>query len=402
MMVKEKRRINNRIPARMAWFLIISTLPQILGIENGFIDTVVKLLTIAVFTLLVFRSKDLLDMNIFFLVYICVSVARSLGTLLINQVGIVSLITEILTNVLLFYLFYEKPRNTKIVTKENVNEFFEIFVWFMVVACVYNMIFNFSEFISFSRGSVYTDDGAKSFFDNKNTFGIFLMFGTIASTNMAIETKERKWLAITGLFVLNELAAQCKTAIYLSAVVVLFVILINKKVKMSRKVAAVAVIFIGSRIPVVYNFFSNMLSDTQSMDIRNFAVERMLPLVKGIRFFFGYGNDLARNLAVAYTGNQYYHNTYLYALISGGFFKFLLYIVGIGVSLLFGYRILKLDRETGWLSIITTGSYVVYAWMESFILFHSNVVSLLATVFVVTIPILRYNALAYGSKPGRG
>lgn len=392
--------VKNKLPIYLVWFIIASSMSQIIGISNSIIDTAIKLLILGVFSLVVIRGNDLLNINVFTMLYIILFVGRSIATIIVNQVGIVSGFIEIFTTIIIFYLLFEKPRGTKIITTHSIMEFYKIFVYFMIIACVYNMIVNANTLVNITTVSVYSENGARSFFDNKNTFGFYLLMGSLSTMFLRVHTKDKKWLAVSLLFIVNELMAMCRTAMLLSLVILMMSLILNGK-KTGRRLLVALFIIIGGyviikMVPVLDRyFFGSVLGDTESLEARELYIQNMLPLAREEHLWVGYGGDLSRTLARVYTGNRYFHNTYLYYLISGGVLQIALFVLSALYVTKNIITTIKRNKVIGVMCLVSLTVYLVYAWIESVAWFNTQVVSMIATVFAVSMPLLWRNATQY-------
>ncbi len=395
----EKKKMKSKYPSQLAWLIIISSLSQVMGGNESFIDTVLKLGIIGVFSLIAIKGRDVLNISVFFMAYIFLFLISNLSTIIVNKVGIVSGIIEVFTVLLLFFLFYEKSKNIKGVTESDVMQFYKLYAYFMVIACVYNMIVNFRSLANIFSLSLYAADEVRSIFDNKNTFGMYLLFGSLACMFLHAQTKEKKWLPISALFILNELMAMCRTAMLLSVAIFIVSLAVTRK-HPSRNIVLVVIasfftLLMIEKVPVLNSyFFGNVFGNVDSMDTRAQYIENMIPLIRGRYALVGYGPEKATTLAAVYTGNKYYHNTYLYLTISGGLFKFSLFALVVAKTVATSVRILKKDRVLGIMLLVSVVCYLAYAYIECFALLDTPVISMVATIFTVSMPILFENALS--------
>lgn len=395
--------IKNKLPTNMAWFIIASSIPQILGINNSLIDTAFKLLVMGVFALVAIKGKDVSNVSMFSVGFMAFTIIRNIITIAVNRVGIVSGFVEIFTTLILFYLFFEITRSTKAVTVDDVMGFYKVYAYFIIISCVYNMIVNFGSLTNIFSAVVYSGKGVCSFFDNKNTFGFYLLMGSLATMFLYSRTKEKRWFFTSLLFIVNELMAMCRTAMLLSLVVLLMSIIVGGRKTGRRILVAICLVVAGfiviKNVPFLDRyFFGSVLGDTDSLEVRETFVENMLPLARGKQLWIGYGGDLSRTLALSYTGNIYFHNTYLYLLISGGLFQVVLFLSCIITAIKSSVVSYRKDMGIGAMCLISIVIYLVYAYIESVPLFNTKVVSMISTIFAVSMPLLLKNAINYETE----
>lgn len=388
------------VPYFFGIFIVLAMLPQIIGFNGSMVDSMYKLLLLAWLFIMTLASKNIGKVSYFTLIFIVVSLINTIGTLAINNISIVSEVYVFLIGIILSIILVESALKENTLRFFDVLVFYKIFVYFMLIAAIYNMIIHFNSLLHITSISVYNSENICSFFDNKNTYGVFLIFAVLASTILNIITREKLWLVSSGIFLVNELMAMCRTAILLS----LILIAISFWVDESKKIRN-AIVFSLLIITVVATLntndfvreyvLNNLFGSTKSIDARNSYIEALLPFARGAHLWFGYGNRGALELAAQYTGNVYYHNAYLKELMMGGIIKLGTQIFVLLTSFKYGFRCRKLKKTIGNLCILSTIIYIIYVFAESVILFDAPVVAIMAVMFIISMPILFYNSLIY-------
>ena len=313
--------MKNKIPKHYALFIILALLPQILGINSTILGTLWKVLVLLFLLFFVSNRENDNKISSTGFYYLIFYLLVSLICLLADSKVTISTILNIGISVLLVYLFFDRPIKEKKLSDLDILGFFRIFAWFVVVACVFNMIVNIRQLFNIASISIYGSDATKSFFDNKNTFGVFLIFGAISATFLKVVEGNKKWLFAMAIFLLNEVMAMCRTAIVLTLFFIIVSFLVGDSKTLKSRIIAlfivlVAVIALYFSNSTIRNFIdNNLFGNTDSLDTRDGYIEKMLPLAKGIHLFFGYGDERSIELAGQYAGNRYYHNTYLHLLI---------------------------------------------------------------------------------------
>ena len=387
----------NKTPKYYAVFILLALVPQIFGFNSSNLGDIWKIgVLLWLCLMLPTRNKGSFSYTgIYFFVFfllinvVCILADSNLSFNTIINFGI---------SILLVYLFFESPIKEQNITEKDVLQFFRFFAIFMLISCGYNMIVNVRQLLNISSISVYSGNATASFFDNKNTFGVFLIFGAISATFLKVVDGNNKWLIVLAIFILNEVMAMCRTAIILTIFFLIVSFLVGEKRTFKKRILALTVLIIGAIllyyfVSPIRNFIgNNLFANTDSLDTREGYIERMLPLADGIYLFLGYGEEKRVQLALQYAGNRYYHNTYLHLLIMGGLLKIILFAVTILYSVSISFKLCKLNRKTGYMCIATIIAYLVYASIESVILFDTPVIAMLATIFVVSVPRLFLNA----------
>lgn len=390
-------KIGETVPKYFGWFILLAMLPQILGFNGSAIDSIYKLLLLGWLFIKTAKGKKLGKISNFTSVFILIGLINTVGTIATNNVSIFGELYTYFVGVILAIVLIDSALNERTLRYLDVLTFYKVFVYFMLLAAIYNMIIHFNSLLHITSVNIYSAESVCSFFDNKNTYGVFLIFAVLASTILRIITKERKWMFFSGIFLVNEMMALCRTAILLSLILIAISFWIDERKRFKNILIFFMIISIGVVIlntnKAVSEYVLNIFGNTQSVDSRNSYVESLLPFAKGIHFWFGYGSQGALELATLYTGNAYYHNAYLKALMMGGIIKLCMQIYAILTSLMYGLKCRKIQKNTGNLCLLSTLIYIIYVFVESVILFDTPVVAIMAAMFIISMPIMFYNSL---------
>lgn len=394
------KREKEKIPIYFGWFVIMAMIPQLLRFNGSTIDTLYKLVAIGILSALVVRRNNLWKVSRYFAFYLFGSVIGAIGTIVVNSNGVAGEMMPLIIEIILLYILYEGIKNESGISIDNIFSFYKIIVYFMFIAAVYNMIIHANSLIHMTSLSVYNSEEISSFFDNKNTYGVFLIFGSLAATILRINFKQTRWSIFTILFLINEMMAMCRTAIIISLVLISISFIINSDKKIRSIIVlfvliAVLTIICNTNTEISNYITNNMFGSTRSLNSRTGFIENMLPLIRGEHFWVGYGNSNASKLAVQYAGNFYYHNTYLKNMISGGIVKLFLQMSLVITSINYGLKCRCYNRNIGNLCIISTAVYLIYAYVEAVVLLDTPVVSIMVTMFIISMPVFFYNALVY-------
>lgn len=382
-----------KLPGIYALFIIGALSPQILGFNGSLFDTFFKLCLIGLLLLFLFEKRTIRYFDFYGVLYLALLITSYSLTFLASNDSIGTFLENSIISILLVYLLYRCPKNSAGIQLEDCLRFYSIYVYFILIACLYNMTIHYNSLLNIMNLSVYGGSEICSFFDNKNTFGVFLMFGVLGAMILKTITNQKRWLVIILICILNELMAMCRTAIALSVGLFIAGVLIDKT---HRKRNAFLLLFgVGTAIFIIntnsgigHYFTRTLFGSTQSLDARNNYIQEMLPLIHGQYAFWGYGDIEASRLAATVTGNQYYHNTYLKLLISGGILRLWVYIMALALAIQNGINVFRHDVKIGGLCLLSIIIYIVYSCVESVILFDTPVVAMVATIFTISMPIL--------------
>ncbi len=394
-MIQGKAKEN--LPQYYAIFIIAAMLPQMVGFNGSMLDTVWKLVVVG--SLILLTKKSFTSYPLYSLFYVFLSFIGQLGAVAFGGESLSGIVVNTVFTMLMIILFLNYPLQIKAITIDDILKFYKIFVYFIAVACLYNILLHPSRLMSLPSTSVYGSEDVCSFFDNKNTFGVFLLFASLAAVVLKYYTKQKRWTLLLALIVINELMAACRTAIVISFALMIASLLISQSgitfKRIAITVAATGMLLVLlNRIDIFNKLFNSLFYSIDSMETRNDYVASMKPLIKDVYAVFGYGDETSKQLAFRYTGNRYFHNTYLNIMIANGMVGFLLFASVIFVSLRTSFKIAKHDKAAALLCILSCVVYLVYAYVESTLLFDTPVVSMVATILVVSMPIFFLKAVS--------
>lgn len=387
-----------KIPYYYGLFIVLALLPQILGFNGSIVDDVFKIGLIALF---LYKTSALIAIRragVFTVLFLFFSIIDTLGIVIINEASVLREGMNLIISILLVFILVETALKTTCIDRNDVLLFYKIYSYFICIASIYNMIVHYNSLIHITSLTVYNSEDICSFFDNKNTFGVFLIFGILATMILKIITKQNKWLLLSVIFLLNEIMAMCRTAIILSVVMLAISFFVDKRNRIKNAIIFLCILFVVRHL-IINNqtinrfIFETLFGSTTSMDARSGYIDSLLPLSKSIHFWFGYGHDGAMDLAKLYTGNSYYHNGFLKVIMSGGIIKLGLELMAILFSVYYGIKCLRLDRRIGNLCILSSFVYVIYTCVESVVLFDTPVVAIMSVMFIISMPIIFYNCI---------
>ena len=380
--------------------IIFALVPQMLKFNGSLIDTAWKL--ILMFGILFFCYNACVKERVFRVrgtefVYLSLFCAVSILSAFLSEGSLVSDVEAMLFQVIMFFIFYQTT-SWQDYNTSDIYRFFSLIVNFMMIACVYNLIFNFSSFIHLTDNNLYdTATGVSSVFDNKNAFGLFLTYGIIGAMGLKMTTKEKKWNFYVIFFMLNALVALCRTAIVVSALVIACCILLDSKKIFRNIIILVAIIgiclLIINFVPAIHDFVVRNSESTSSVDSRVDQWESLLPLVKGEHAVFGYGPSFSKILTKMYSAKSYFHSTYLYIILCYGWLGVLCFSIIVIDALKRSIRILRMKYSYGVVCLASVFAYLVFSLSEKYMLFDTPVVSMTVTAFTISIPLMVEKAI---------
>lgn len=382
----------------MYFFAILA--PQILMISNkgSTFDTLYKAFVLICFILVYFmflKSTDLLYLSRNSILWLLLYVSSSIiGIMYSGNLGLYSLfLTGIIC--IVFICFIAFPANMYI-KRENVNKFTYVYILLIVYACVFNFVKNGTSIVA-SVSSVGAGNFS-SFFDNKNTYGLFLFCGIIGCC-LCINSSPQKWFPRLALFLIfaNLLVCASRTALFASVgYIVIYYVLANGKSIYAWLTAIVVVLFVyylSVNVDFVSTFLTNHVfrNDSGLLD-RNTMAEVTLDNISGIGWLFGYGENASSYMA-QYTGYAYFHNTFIEIMATGGIVKALLYLALIIKSFIVSTKIFRhYSKKIGAVFMAAWIAYFIYSFGESVVILNGDTQGFIMTIFLLTLPQLYYNS----------
>lgn len=231
------------------------------------------------------------------------------------------------------YLFYILIGNVEF-SELALKRYAKLMMILAIVACIYNIVFNFSTIVSGVAGISSYAIQFRSFFFNRNQFGMFLVV-CIFLLEFVFSSNE-KWMKYIVLLVLliNLILSMSRGSI----VSVMFFYFMQYALKHDFKqcvfksvkvLAVVSIIFVivVCYLPGLKNFFQNMVirSDTglsgrdsvwqMGLDVAS------LNIINGVGTFTGI--DIAKNLGFKL---GQFHSLYIDTLVSGGIVELIIII----------------------------------------------------------------------------
>lgn len=114
----------------------------------------------------------------------------------------------VITNIYLFFFLCTQYQ----ITREQFLKFMEQMILLGLIACVFNILFNFGSIIKiFNIETAYSVD-IKSFFANRNQFGIFLLIMILSNLYIITNKRDKKYKFLQVFFSLNLLLTMSRNA----------------------------------------------------------------------------------------------------------------------------------------------------------------------------------------------
>lgn len=291
------------------------------------------------------------------------------------------------------YLFLSVSMSRADECFDDINFFCNAFLCLMLYAVVYNVIINPKAVFNFmSISNVYTNM-MSSFFDNKQTFGMFLFMALIVSTWQYILTKKNKYLWCAILFLFNIFICLSRTAIYACGVYIITITILTFFADRSLSKFFIGIITIGILticvIPQFRHFVLNVLLDTDAtMGARTNIWDHAFQALHGSRLWIGYGEGNATSAlrqVIGFSANS--HNGVVQILLTGGVVKLSIYIVVLIYAVKCSLSIKKYNKTFAFLLLSTIVSVFVYSMGEALVLLDTSAPCIVASILCIGFPI---------------
>ncbi len=386
---------------KLYFFYLFSMLfLQIIGMSNkgGFVDTVWKAGVIAVTMLfMLHRSRYAVARTLLIpllLYLIGQALAISLYPAHYPAISTVARLINIAIITAMILLFFSAPH---IAAEQDAEA---SFIWFlrafsllMLYAVIYNLIVNTDAVLGVLNNANVYEDMMSSFFDNKQTFGMFLLMACISTAFLYVMTNLHRYILLLLVFAVNLFLCLSRTA--LLAAIVFFLLSTALLFKRHNSYARLMIFFyFGALVLLLASstlrfFISNVMLDTDAtMETRQNIWAAAFSILKGRSLFFGYGESCSETL-LQYLGTvRYTHNGIIQVLMTGGLFKLILYILIITRTLYSLKTIRRHNPSIAHLFLTTIISIMVYSMGESIVLFDTSSPCVAATTLCVGFPIL--------------
>jgi hypothetical protein len=281
------------------------------------------------------------------------------------------------------------------INKKQLLYFAKLIVYFAVYACLFNIAVNYSSILSISSSTKSYELSFSSFFNNRNTFALYLFLGA-ACNSFVLQSKERKHIyKITLVIILASLALTLSRSAITALLIFLGVYLVlNKRSSYIVKASFLVILasLWGSRIQYIKEFIVlNLVRAGAGLSGRERVYQFAINNFERSSLLFGYGyNDAALKLKQS-VGLTSYHNSYIAAFMYGGLSLFTLFISILVFSYMKILSIKKHDTQSSVFFMSLLIAYLVYSLTESQLLFHSSATNFILSTFIVFLPLYMSN-----------
>jgi len=394
---------NKKLNITLFVFILLAMIPSIISVileqEIKMLIWIWDVLIIAMcFVYVFFFMKIAINKNnlIKIILGLCVMILQYIAYLTNNYVQSLYMILPIIffIHYLISYCMLASVKIKEI----DLSYFFKLFSKFAFIACVYNIIINFSSIINISVLSKYIH--ISSFFNHRNGFGQFLFFAIIGIVYLILEDKKNKKNYLLLLFFLFNLLFTFSRASILATGIFLFLIFFKSSSKgITKKILWILfliVVMILGTIFVINN--PSMLEFIDYYVIRTddgltgrdtlwmFAID----VFENGNYLLGYGLGSTVDLLEKFDFTNT-HNTYVEVLVLGGV-MYLLAMLALYIYIYIKEKKAEKHLEAKFIVFrMSLISFLVYTFFEKVLLFGTGYAPIITTIFMVTIPLIIIN-----------
>lgn len=292
-----------------------------------------------------------------------------------------------------YYFVFIAALSYETIDRKGIFKVAFLYDLFILYACAVNIIRYGSYMLSIFSATQTYEFNLRSFFLNRNMFGLFLFIGAALCMMRIIASKDKSknlwyWFVL-GVVSVNLFCTLSRTALLNTAVFVIIFLIFENKHKVRKRMAVIGVIILVMVallfITGAHTFVSNVI--IRADDGSTGRVDRWIVLLGKYRE----GNLLFGRGAGAINGYMP-HNTYIAVLITRGA-AMIVFVAALYMKVFRDvFKIIKRDRTMG---VFCLSFIIVYlginAMTETVTPLASNVTSVAFTLFTVVVPRYYHN-----------
>ena len=239
--------------------------------------------------------------------------------------------------------------------------------------------------LSFMR-NIYYD--MYSFFDNKNTYGIFLFSGLAANVYSLILQSKKMHKVTLIIISFSILLSLSRTALFSSLIFITVAYSLTIAKKPQKIIGVLFITFIVTALLTIDGLSDYAINILIRSDVGSYRE----PIYRAsIQLFldeplWGYGENAYGDYLKYLSGNLYTHNGYLAVLLSGGFMYFIAYIMILIKQLRIAIKIRRSDFKLGSYVLSFIIASMIYSLSESIVFIGTSATNYSITLFTLIIP----------------
>ena len=367
---------------------------QIIGINgrSGTLDLVWKIGVIAG-TILYAAWKSRWKISRYIALPCMIYILGQCAAIVFSVDGLIGTLINSMVVLGMTYLFMSVSHINVSFELKDILWFVKAFIALMLYAVAYSYITETDAVFSVLTNKNVYKNMISSFFDNKQTYGMFLFVAMIASVYGYALCKKTIYVIWGLLFSVNLFICCSRTALFAALAFVLLIIILlfksNRKISLAILGILLCAVVVIVAVPRLRNFTFDVLFDTEStMNARNNIWTYAFQAMTGIKAVVGYGEANAEAAIASAVGARYNaHNGIIQVLLTGGVVKLLLYICVMGKSLASVLRIARHNRLLSSVLLAAIISVFVFSMGEALVLLDTSSPCVVASILCVAFPI---------------
>lgn len=375
-------------------YLFLVLLPQIVGYsaKGSMMDTVWKAGVIAI-TMLYVAYKVGWRIARYVIVPCLLYIFGQGLALMFGSIFTTAAIVNCVVVIAMVYLFLSVSHQNEFFDMNDMMWFVNAFILLMLYAIIYNFIKDPSAVLNaMSNKSAYSNM-MSSFFDNKQTFGMFLFMAFIVAGYGYIISEKKKYLLIAILFFANLFLCLSRTALFACAAFILIstVLLYSSNRNLSRFIVLmiIAALLLVKFVPALNTFIFDVVLDTEStMDARSNIWEDAFRALQGEKWIFGFGEgSVGKVLESVDSDGRNAHNGIVQVLITGGIVKLILYVCVLCKVVASIMRIKKYNKQLAYVFLAALISIFVFSMGEALVLLDTSAPCIVSSIICIALPV---------------
>lgn len=292
-------------------------------------------------------------------------------------------------------------------TNEQFIGFMRKMVLIGVVSCIYNFIVNFESIINiFSIQNSY-ELNLRSFLENRNQYGIFLIIMLISNLYIIENTRKKAYILLHVVFIISLILTMSRNAIIAMLLVHILYLCFNAKRilqkmnKGQKKLVLFIMLGILILISVIIIFIPSVMETIDKLFIRTYTINTESGRVKiwlnGIdmvknNIFTGLGRFKAIKLNnIIYNSRlEQFHNVYIETLVTYGIMG-LIYLIYFIVKFIKKINDSAIDKKQKNIMLISTIVFLVISCFETTCRLSIGYVDTISMIYFITIPLMYTN-----------
>lgn len=395
--------------------IVINIIPVVLLGEFNIPNKIYTLLTIGVYVIqtliMLWYIKDkikttskkmVISIIIFFILQVITQVVN------IVNFGIIEIkdIANILVVAINIYIFVYIASKFE-VTKEQFVDFMKKMIFLGIISCIFNLIVNFKSIINIFNVQSSYELNLKSFFANRNQYGIFLIIMLISNLYIIENTRKKAYILLHVVFIISLILTMSRNAIIgMFLIHILYLCfnaknILHKMNKNQKKLALVIILSILILASLIIIFIPTVREVIDKLFLRTYTINpesgRIKIWLDGIsmsknNILTGLGRFKAIKLnnTIYNSSLEQFHNIYIETFVTYGIIG-LIYLIYFIVKFIKKIKDSAIDKKQKNIMLISVVVFLVISCFETTCRLSMGYVDTISMIYFIAIPIIYSN-----------